>query len=72
MSSIRGVSEVGSERFLEGWIRVMQVDVLMVLRIYTKPSVTIQDWREIQGIKRMLSEVQMFKGNAGINPNASG
>ena len=32
MSSIRGVSEVGSERVVEGWIRVMQVDVLVVLR----------------------------------------
>ncbi len=51
---------------------MMQVDVLMVLRIYTKPRVTSQDWRELQGIKWMLSEVQMFWRKGRIKVDASG
>ena len=43
VSSIRGVSEVGSERFLEGWIRVMQVDVLVLLRSQEEARVSNQD-----------------------------
>lgn len=43
MSSIRGVSEVGSERVTGGWIRVIQVDVLILLRSQGEPRMSNQD-----------------------------
>ncbi len=43
MSSIRRRSEVGSERVKEGWIGVMQVDMLVLLRTQGEPRMSHQD-----------------------------
>ena len=72
MSSRREESEAGSERVKEGWIGVMQEVMLAVLLTYGGVTMSHQDWRELQWIIGMLAEVQMFRGNTGIKPNASG
>ena len=72
MSSRREESEVGPERVVGGWIGVMQEVMLAVLLTYGGVRVSHQDWRELQWILGMLAEVQMFRGNTGIEPNASG
>lgn len=48
MSSIRGVSEVGSERVVEGWIGVIREYIRVVLRSQEEARVSNQDWWELQ------------------------
>jgi hypothetical protein len=50
----------------------MEVDVLGVLRTYTEPRMTNQDWWELQGIEGMLPEVQMLCGESENRVNTSG